>query len=91
MEPDEADECISRETTDCRDRCARQSWSMFEQTITIDDAAEFEAAVALMLGARRAGVTNGLSDFQKRGILRVVRGSITIRNRVALVEAANRS
>jgi len=47
--------------------------------------------LALMLGARRAGVTNGLSDFQKRGILRVARGSITVRNRRALEEAANGS
>ena len=47
--------------------------------------------LALMLGARRAGVTNGLSDFQKRGVLRVARGSITINNRRALEEAANGS
>jgi CRP-like cAMP-binding protein len=47
--------------------------------------------LALMLGARRAGVTNGLSAFQKRGILRVARGSITILNRRALEEAANGS
>jgi len=47
--------------------------------------------LALMLGARRAGVTNALSDFQKRGILSVARASITIRNRRALEDAANGS
>ena len=47
--------------------------------------------LALMLGARRAGVTNALSAFQKRGVLKVGRGRIDIRNRVALEEAANGS
>jgi CRP-like cAMP-binding protein len=47
--------------------------------------------LALMLGARRAGVTNALSAFQKRGVLRVARGSISILNRRALEEAANGS
>jgi CRP-like cAMP-binding protein len=47
--------------------------------------------LALMLGARRAGVTAALSDFQKRGVLRVVRGCITVQNRGALEEAANGS
>jgi hypothetical protein len=44
-----------------------------------------------MLGARRVGVTNALSDFQKRGILKVARANITIRNREGLEEAANGS
>jgi len=47
--------------------------------------------LALMLGARRAGVTNALSDFQKRGILEVARARITIINRGALEDAANGS
>jgi len=47
--------------------------------------------LALMLGARRASVTNALSDFEKRGILNVVRGCITIQKRSALEEAANGS
>jgi CRP-like cAMP-binding protein len=47
--------------------------------------------LALMLGARRAGVTNALAVFQARGILDVTRGCITIRNRRALEEAANGS
>jgi CRP-like cAMP-binding protein len=47
--------------------------------------------LALMLGARRASVTNALSDFEKRGILNVVRGCITIQKRGALEEAANGS
>lgn len=47
--------------------------------------------LALMLGTRRASVTNALADFQKRGILRMVRGCITIQKRGALEEAANGS
>jgi CRP-like cAMP-binding protein len=47
--------------------------------------------LALMLGARRASVTLALSDLQKRKVLRVVRGCITIQNRPALEEAANGS
>jgi len=47
--------------------------------------------LALMLGARRAGVTIALSNFQKRGILEVARGRITVRNRGALEDAANGS
>ena len=47
--------------------------------------------LALMLGARRASVTLALSDFQKRGIIRMVRGCIALQNRAALEEAANGS
>jgi CRP-like cAMP-binding protein len=47
--------------------------------------------LALMLGARRAGVTNALSEFQKRGVLRVKRGVIGIIDRGGLEEAANGS
>lgn len=47
--------------------------------------------LALMLGARRAGVTNALGEFQKRGVLQVKRGVIAIENRSALQEAANGS
>jgi CRP-like cAMP-binding protein len=47
--------------------------------------------LALMLGARRAGVTNALSVFQKRGVLQMRRGVITIKDRAALEEAANGS
>ena len=47
--------------------------------------------LALMLGARRAGVTNALAIYQARGILRVTRGCINILNRGALEEAANGS
>jgi CRP-like cAMP-binding protein len=47
--------------------------------------------LALMLGARRAGVTNALSVFQKRGILQMRRGVIVIKDRAALVEASNGS
>jgi CRP-like cAMP-binding protein len=47
--------------------------------------------LALMLGARRAGVTNALTQFQRRGILNVKRGAVTIEDRGALEEAANGS
>ncbi|HKB96919.1 MAG TPA: Crp/Fnr family transcriptional regulator [Rhizomicrobium sp.] len=47
--------------------------------------------LALMLGARRAGVTNALSEFQRRGVLRVKRGVIGILDRGGLEEAANGS
>jgi CRP-like cAMP-binding protein len=47
--------------------------------------------LALMLGARRAGVTNALSELQRRGIVQVRRGAIAIKKRGALQEAANGS
>lgn len=47
--------------------------------------------LALMLGARRAGVTNALSDLQKRGVVKTRRGVITIEKRSVLEEAANGS
>jgi CRP-like cAMP-binding protein len=47
--------------------------------------------LALMLGARRAGVTVALSEFQKRGVVHVSRGVIAIKDRGALEEAANGS
>jgi hypothetical protein len=47
--------------------------------------------LALMLGARRASVTNALKDFQKRRVLQVRRGAIGINDPSALEEAANGS
>jgi CRP-like cAMP-binding protein len=47
--------------------------------------------LALMLGARRASVTNALAEFQKRQILGVKRGNIAIKDRGALEDAANGS
>ena len=47
--------------------------------------------LALMLGARRAGVTMALGEFHRRGLLQMQRGVITIKNRHALEEAANGS
>ena len=44
-----------------------------------------------MLGARRAGVTNALSEFQRRGVLNVKRGVIGIADRGGLEESANGS
>jgi CRP-like cAMP-binding protein len=48
-------------------------------------------SLALMLGARRAGVTVALSEFQKHGIIQAQRGVITVKDRNALKEAANGS
>jgi CRP-like cAMP-binding protein len=47
--------------------------------------------LALMLGSRRAGVTVALGEFQKRGVIEVKRGVITLKDRGALHEAANGS
>lgn len=47
--------------------------------------------LALMLGARRAGVTVALNELQKRGVLKTTRGVIVIERRGALQEAANGS
>lgn len=47
--------------------------------------------LALMLGARRPGVTNALSEFQRRGLVQVKRGVISIEKRRALEETANGS
>jgi CRP-like cAMP-binding protein len=47
--------------------------------------------LAIMLGSRRAGVTAALNHFQKRGLLTMRRGVITIADRTALEEAANGS
>jgi CRP-like cAMP-binding protein len=47
--------------------------------------------LAVMLGSRRAGVTAALNHFQKRGVLKMQRGVITIADRVALEDAANGS
>jgi CRP-like cAMP-binding protein len=47
--------------------------------------------LALMLGARRASVTNALGDLQKRQVVEAKRGTIAIKDRSALVESANGS
>ena len=47
--------------------------------------------LALMLGARRASVTNALAEFQKQQVLLVKRGTIAIKDRAALEDAANGS
>lgn len=47
--------------------------------------------LALMLGARRAGVTNALNDLQERGVLAIRRGVISVIDRKGLEEAANGS
>jgi CRP-like cAMP-binding protein len=45
--------------------------------------------LSLMLGVRRPGITTVLNEFEKQGVLTAKRGSIIIRDRNALLEAAN--
>ena len=47
--------------------------------------------LSLMLGVRRAGITNALNALKKRGILDAQRGAISILDRDALKESANGS
>jgi CRP-like cAMP-binding protein len=47
--------------------------------------------LALMLGARRAGVTAALAEIQKRGIVKMQRGAITVLDRSRLEDTANGS
>jgi len=44
--------------------------------------------LALMLGVRRA-VTGALQAFESQGLVETARGSVTIKDRVGLVECAN--
>jgi len=45
--------------------------------------------LALMLGVRRAGVSEALRAFEQRGLVRTGRGSVTIMDRDGLEECAN--
>ena len=45
--------------------------------------------LALMLGVRRAGVTEALQAFESKALLETARGSLTIKDREGLEECAN--
>jgi hypothetical protein len=45
--------------------------------------------LSIMLGVRRAGVTAGLQELERRSLIATARGQITIRDRDGLVETAN--
>jgi DNA-binding transcriptional regulator YhcF (GntR family) len=45
--------------------------------------------LALMLGVRRAGVSEALRAFEQRGLVKTARGSVTIMDRDGLEECAN--
>ncbi|MDQ6826411.1 MAG: Crp/Fnr family transcriptional regulator [Candidatus Eremiobacteraeota bacterium] len=70
-----------------RQRCAR--WLL----ITRDRAGskEFKLTqefLAMMLGIRRASVTEAAGEFQRQGAIEYTRGNVTIRKESALVKAA---
>lgn len=72
------------------ERLAR--WLLMADDRTEDDTIHLtHEFLAVMLGSRRAGVTAALNHFQKRGVLKMQRGLITIAKRGALEEAANGS
>ncbi len=45
--------------------------------------------LASMLGSRRAGVSMAMGSFEKRGMIAITRGTVTIKDRAALEVAAN--
>ena len=45
--------------------------------------------LALMLGVRRAGVTEALQAFESKALLETAHGSLTIKDREGLEESAN--
>jgi CRP-like cAMP-binding protein len=45
--------------------------------------------LASMLGSRRAGVSMAMGSFEKRGMIAMTRGTVTIKDRAALEVAAN--
>src|SRR5262245_21680818 len=45
--------------------------------------------IALMLGVRRAGVTNALQAFEGRGLIETARGSVMLKDRNGLEVTAN--
>jgi CRP-like cAMP-binding protein len=45
--------------------------------------------LASMLGSRRAGVSMAMGSFEKRGMIEMTRGTVTIKDRAALEVAAN--
>ena len=47
--------------------------------------------LSLMLGVRRAGVTIGLNQLHRKGVIRLSRGRIEIVDRNGLISSANGS
>ena len=45
--------------------------------------------ISLMLGVRRPGVTDALQGFEAKGLIERARSTVVVKDRAALVEAAN--
>ena len=70
------DERLARWLLMCHDRCDREDLPITHETLS------------LMLGVRRAGVTTALASLAAAGAIGARRGSIRIRDRTVLIEAA---
>ena len=70
------DERLARWLLMCHDRCDREDLPITHETLS------------LMLGVRRAGVTTALASLAGAGAIGARRGSIRIRDRGVLTEAA---
>jgi CRP-like cAMP-binding protein len=71
-----------------QERLAR--WLLMAQDRLNSDVLELtHEFLALMLGVRRAGVTIALGHFERRGMIEIARGAVTVNDRDGLQECAN--
>jgi CRP-like cAMP-binding protein len=62
---------------------------MAHDRISSDDLCLTHEFLSVLLGVRRAGVTNALHELETRGLILTARGSITVVDRDGLEESAN--
>lgn len=62
---------------------------MTRDRVDSDDMLLTQEFIALMLGVRRAGVTNALGHFESRGLIGGARGCVTVIDRDGLEQIAN--